>query len=274
MNFDYNQFLSDKIYALKGEYGLDAIDFVVDQEQAFMKHKDLEPNTVYVLTRMLQNDISIGIDTQPVQVLILSEQNSLESVMSFFSVFAKKYNFFTTTSTYEEDGETHSVWTKQQYTDPVVLSNFNTVDYGYRSVLYMSVNLYIMKDVVDLRDLEIDGTEYKVLSFDMAYSMSPNTQQRSSEYISSSAKTVSTLSISITIPPIQCDLITKVLSIMNESDSTPSDAEDPTTVGGNENFDFDFVFGAHFEHKKLKLISADFGATINNVPAIRLGFMK
>ena len=145
---NYDDLLRSQIYALWERYPIDN-EFEVDSEQAFLKKKDLKPGTIYVLTRDLQNDNAPGVDTQPVQVLILSEQNSLEIAKGFFSQFAKEYNFHA--GTYDGD------WVKQQYSDPVVLSNFNTVSYGYRTVLYMATNLYIMHDVVDLKSLTIDG---------------------------------------------------------------------------------------------------------------------
>lgn len=272
MNFDYNEALRSRLYALQNTLGLSDFNFEVDSEQAFLKKKDLEPNTIYVLTKALQNDNSIGVDTQPLQIMILTEQNSLDVAKAFFSEFAKKYNFESFMQTYDV---THTIWVKQQYSDPVVLSNFNTVQYGYRSVLYMSAVLYIMYDVVDLHDLYIDQIEYKPLTWNIVYSMSPNTQQVQSEYISKSVKSVSTMAITITIPVVESDLITKILKIMDENDSSSTDLSDPLSYGGNENFYFSFYLGsAKFVDKKFKLTSADFGSAINQAPVIRLGFMK
>lgn len=272
MNFDYNALLRTQLYELKNTLALDDFEFEIDSEQAFLKKKDIKPNVIYVLTRDLQNENQIGVDTQPVQILILSEQNSLDVTKAFFSEFAKTYNW----KVYANS--TANIWVKQQYSDPVVLSNFNTVDYGYRSVLYISATLYIMYNVVDLKSLYIDdpskNSPYTVLSFDLAYSMSPNTQQMGG-YISESKKSVSTLALTITIPVVESTLITKVLAIMNGADNVTTDATDSLSYGGNENFYFDFYLGTyHFENKKMKLISADFGAAVNNVPAIRLGFMQ
>ena len=272
MIYDYNAVLRDQIYALKAGTALEGISFIVDSEQAFMKKKDFAPDTVYVLTRSLQNDNGIGVDTQPIQILILTEQNSLEVTKEFFSEFAKKYNFQANLSSYEENGVSHTLWVKQQYSDPVVLSNFNMVAYGYRSVLYISATLYIMKDVVDLRFLTIDGQDIIPLSFDLAYSMNPNTQQMPTEFIARSIKSVSTLAITITIPVVSSDLTEKVFSIMNEIDAQTGDGND---YGGNEDFVFSFSLGAHlFADKRLKLVTANFAAAVNDIPVIRLGFIK
>ena len=285
MNFDYNELLREKIYDLQNELALSDFSFEVDSEQAFLKKKDFKPNTVYVLTRCLENDNSIGVDTQPIQVLILSEQNSLDICKAFFDELAKKYNFEAISKYIVENNVGHYIWVKQQYSDPVVLSNFNNLSYGYRSVLYMSVNLYIMYDIADLGIKEsgvykpglitIDGANYKPLTFDMSYSMTPNTQQTmgSAEYISKSVKSVSSLSINITLPMVESQLLNKILSILNETDSQLSTE---TTYGGNEDFTFTFYLGTgnQFTNKKLKLVTCQIGTAINNIPSIRLGFVK
>lgn len=282
MNFNYNELLRNQIIQLKNEYAIDC-NFIVEDEQMFIKRDVLTPDTIYLLTRELQNDNSIGVETQPIQILILTEQNSLDISKGFFDAYAKKFNFVEFKGV--EDG--HSIWVKQQYSDPVVLSNFDEVSYGYRSVLYMSATLYIMYDVVDLSEFSIDGDSYTPLTFDLSYSMTPNTQQTTgtNEYISKSVKSVSALSLNITIPMIQSDLISKVLSILAETDDTTTDASDSLSYGGNENFYLYFKLGdVQFGNSgalddtakelKMKLIVAQIGTAINNIPAIRLGFSK
>lgn len=253
---NYNDVLRDQIYALKATYAIDC-DFEVDSEQAFLKKKDLKPGTIYVLTRELQNDNAPGVDTQPVQVLILSEQNSLELAKGFFGEFAKTYNFHAATY--------GGVWMKQQYSDPVVLSNFNTVNYGYRSVLYISATLFIMWDVADLKNLTVDGNSVLALAFDLSYSMGPNTQQLRDTglYISRSVKSNATMAITMTVPVQESDLVSKVLGILSEQ------------TDGNDDFTFSFSFGTHaFTGLKFKLTLAEFAASADNIPTIRLGFMR
>lgn len=274
MNFNYNELLREQLYRLQETLSLTDYDFEIESEQEFIKRKDLKPNTIYVLLKYLQNDIQIGVNTQPVQLLILTEQNSLDISKAFFSKFAIEYNFNTKSYKYGNEGAYKYLYVKQQYTDPVVLSNFNTVDYGYRSVLYMSVNLYITDDVVDLHDLKIDSAEYKALTWDLSYSMTPNTQQttETNNFISKSTKSVSSLAITLTLPVVQSALTNKVLSVLNETDTQLTSE---LTYGGNEDFVFDFYLGSiHFENKSMKLVSCQFGTAIDNIPVIRLGFVK
>lgn len=288
MRFDYNRILRDKLYALQTELGLSDFNFEVDSEQAFLKAKDLQPNTIYVLTKDLQNDNSIGVETQPLQILILSEQDSLDIAKVLFTEFAKKYNFEAISETYVEDDETKNIWIKQQYSDPVVLSNFNTVDYGYRSVLYVSATLYIMYGVIDVKNVTVDDNPYEVLNFNVSYSMSTNTQQLpggAGTYIASSLKTVSTFALTMTVPMLENALVKKVLNIMAETDDTNNNnisESDRIAYDGNNSFviSFDCAVGNQQNDykitisKTMRLISAQLITAPNQVPSLQLGFMK
>ena len=288
MKFDYNKILREKLYALQRELDLSEFNFDVVSEQEFIKKKDLLPNTIYVLTKNHQNDNSIGVDTQPVQILILSEQNSLDICKAVFTEFAKRYNFEAISETYVEDDETKNIWIKQQYSDPVVLSNFNTVAYGYRSVLYVSATLYIMYDVIDIENVTVDGTKYIPLAFNMSYSMSTNTQQlpgSAGTYIASSLKTVSTFAITMTVPMLGNDFVKKVLNIIAETDDTNNtDLETTDRIPYNGNNPFVISFNCSMGEsensykltitKTMRLISAQLITAPNQVPSLQLGFMK
>lgn len=262
MTFDFNSMLRDKLVALQKDLGLSNFNIEVDAEQAFLKSKDMQPNTIYVLTKLLQNDRSIGVETQPIQIFILSEQDSLDVCKALLSEFAKRNNFVAFTSGTD--------WIKQQYTDPVVLSNFNTVDFGYRSVLYVSATLYIMEDVIDVSNVTIDSIPVKALTFGFTYSMTTNTQQMATESIASSQKTVSSFGVTMSIPLVKNVVVEKILKIVDEYEN----------YTGNEPFAVSFdcktsdkEFGITIS-KTLKLINAQLTTAINQVPALQLGFIK
>lgn len=270
MKFNYNLVLRNKLYELQNILGISEFNFEVDSEQAFLRQKELLPNTIYVLTKDLQNDNSIGVETQPVQILILSEQNSLDVAKAFFGEFAKKYNFEAFSQTYTENDVIHNVWVKQQYSDPVVLSNFNNIDFGYRSVLYISATLFVMYDVVDVSNLTINDESLRALNFSISYSMSTNTQQLTTEAISSSVKTVSTFAVTMTIPMINGEFVKDVLDILDEESD------------GNDSFDVSFDFRVGEEEsglvtnisKPMKLISAQIITAPDQVPSLQIGFIK
>lgn len=275
MTFDYNKILRDNLAALQKELGLDSFDIEVDSEQSFIKTNDMKPNTIFVLTKELQNDRSIGVETQPLQIFILSEQNSLDSCRILFQEFAKRNNFVAFTSGND--------WIKQQYTDPVVLSNFNTVDFGYRSVLYVSATLYIMKDVIDVSNVKIDNVAVLPLSFGMSYSMSANSQQLTTEFISSSVKSVSSFALTISIALLLNAPVKKILNIINETDDTNNtdlEVSERIAYDGNNPFVISFdlkvadnSYSLHME-KTVRLINSQLITAPNQVPSLQLGFVK
>lgn len=275
MTFDYNKILRDNLAALQKELGLDSFNIEVDSEQSFIKTNDMKPDTIFVLTKELQNDRSIGVETQPLQIFILSEQDSLDSCRILFQEFAKRNNFVAFTSGND--------WIKQQYTDPVVLSNFNTVDFGYRSVLYVSATLYIMKNVIDVSNVMIDGVSVLPLSFSMSYSMSANSQQLTTEFISSSVKSVSSFALTISIALLLNAPVKKILNIINETDDTNNtdlEVSERIAYDGNNPFVISFdlkvadnSYSLHME-KTVRLINGQLITAPNQVPSLQLGFVK
>ena len=178
--YNYEEFLTRKLNTIKTELGYEDLTLEIATEQAFSKKKNLLPNTVYIVIKYLTADISYGAIAQPVQILCLSEQNSLEKTRLIFTKFAEDNNFLAEIN--------NGVFTKHQYTTPVVLSNYEEVGYGYRSVLYMTATLNILENVLDVKNLTIDGESVSQLAFNLSYQMTPNTQQKASETIASSAK--------------------------------------------------------------------------------------
>lgn len=275
MTFDYNKILRDNLAALQKELGLDSFNIEVDSEQSFIKTNDMKSDTIFVLTKELQNDRSIGVETQPLQIFILSEQDSLDSCRILFQEFAKRNNFVAFTSGND--------WIKQQYTDPVVLSNFNTVDFGYRSVLYVSATLYIMKNVIDVSNVMIDGVSVLPLSFGMSYSMSANSQQLTTEFISSSVKSVSSFALTISIALLLNAPVKKILNIINETDDTNNtdlEVSERIAYDGNNPFVISFdlkvadnSYSLHME-KTVRLINGQLITAPNQVPSLQLGFVK
>lgn len=255
MNFHYNEWLTGELTRLQTELELTNYKVKVEDEQFFLGH-NVEPNTIYVVIKRLSSSIQFNAEIIPLQIMILSEQDGLDKVKILFDTFANRYNWNVIVSNDE--------YIKEQYTSPVVLSNFNEVAFGYRSVLYMTANLTVMDNVVDIEELKIDNQVYTPLSFGMSYSMTPNTQQKPDKYISNSVKSVSSFNLSISIPSTLNSLIAKVVHTMSGLNT------------GNEDFNFKIVLkglNATIE-KNLKLISASMVTAPNQVPNFSLGFVE
>jgi len=182
MDFNFENYLRQELHSDK---------IVVLSEQLFAKNGELDPDKIYVITKYGISSIEFGVETQPVQILILSEQNGLIEAKEIFDSFSVTHNWKPI-----NDG----VFIKQQYTSPAVMSNFNEAAYGYRSVLYISATLYIMNNISDVENLTINDVPIEPLSFDWSYQMTGNTQPVSSDVIASTVKSIATFQATLSIP--------------------------------------------------------------------------
>ena len=261
MDYKFEPYLTNKLTAIAVSLGYTDLKILVSEEQNFAKMEQLEPDNIYVVIRYLSSDIEYYAETLPIQILVMSEQNSLEKAQAIMNKFSNDNNW----QLIIENG-THI---KQQYNSPVVLNNYVEVGYGYRSVLYVTGTLYIMENVVDVTNVMIDGYgPYKPLSFNISYTMSTNTQQLANKYIATSLKTISTFALTMSIPMVHpdpdreyVDVVDRVVNILNGEDD------------GNEAFTISFTCGEQFT-KTMRLISVQIITAPNQVPGLQLGFME
>lgn len=183
MSFNFENYLLQELHSDK---------IIVSSEQLYVKDGEYDPNKIYVVTKYLTSDIEYGVETQPVQILVFSEENGMQEAKELFDAFAVSHNW--------RSGIYNGSFVKQQYSSPVVMSNFNEASYGFRSVLYISCTLYIMNNIEDVTNLKINGIAIKPLEFVWTYQMTGNTQPLSSQEIASTVKNISTFSASISIP--------------------------------------------------------------------------
>lgn len=268
MNYDFETYLITKLNMIKDDLGLD-INIYAAVEQNFAKMEQPSPDDIYIVIKYLSSSIQFDAETMPIQILVLSEQDSLDKAKMLMNKFANDYNWQIITD--------NGTWIKQQYSSPVVLNNYIEVGHGYRSVLYVSGTLYIMENIVDVKNVTIDDKPVTPLSFNVSYSMSTNTQQLANVYIASSVKTVSTFALTMTIPMLESELVDKVLNILKETDNTNNtdiDVSERIQYDGNNTFNVSFVCGSVTINKNMKLISAQITTAPNQVPGLQLGFMK
>ena len=253
--WDYEYFITEKLNTIKNSKGYD-LNIEIASEQAYAKIKTFEPNTIYVIIKKLSSTLTYNIDTTPVQILAIAEQNQIDMTKDILDTFVNTYNW-----TSQLNGTTY---VKQQYTSPVVLSNFNEVSYGYRSVFYITGTLYVMEEVVDIDTLEIDDVVYKPLSFGFAYQMSGNTQAVGNSYLAETVKSIATFTITLSVPLLNDTLCTKVREIMNGTQS------------GNTNFKFEITFttGTANIELNMKLTNAQLNTAPNQAPSLNLSFMR
>lgn len=293
MSFNFENYLlqelnNDKIVVLK--------------EQLFAKNGEFDPNKIYVVVKYLTSSIEYGAETQPVQLLVLSEQNGLQEAKEIFDTYTQTHNWLS--------GKFGNTFVKQQYSSPVVMSNFNEAAYGYRSVLYVSATLFLLNNLMDITDLKVkidasnvanydpletynigdlakhegyvytcntDGTtgawdEHKwdqkstvdlnPMSASIGYTMSGDTQPFNSGY-AKTEKNFATFVMTINIACISNPFLNECVKIMNLS----------TTKKGNETFTFYFKIGEiQFNSFEMKMTGCSLTTAVNDIPSLQLSF--
>ena len=156
MNWNYEEKLIEYIAQAQRDSGLgEDYIFEVCTEQIFAKLSTLTPNTIYVVVKYLSSTNTLNAVQQPIQLIISCEQNQIQASQIIFSKLVASHNF----EAIIENG----TYVKQDYREPVVLSNFNEVSYGYRTIMYISATLFIMENVIDVNDLTIATNDYRLI---------------------------------------------------------------------------------------------------------------
>ena len=207
---------------------------------------------------MLTADRMVDSTQQPIQFMILSEQNKLKDAQLLFDRFTSDNNF----KVIMENGE----YIKQQYNSPVVLSNFEDVVAGQRSILYVTGTLFIMENLLDIQDLKIDGQDAIAIRNGITYVMTTDTQQFVNDNISTSVKNSSTVGITLVLVFKKSDYMKKIFNIVKGTNT------------GNENFAISFTLDKNDSDynfsMNMKLQNADISGAINDFPTIKVSFMK
>lgn len=253
---NYQNFIALELETIKQEKEYD-FNIIVATELAYAKTTTFAPNTIYVIIKMLASDLTYNIRQQPLQIMVVTEQNRIDQTKDLMETFVSRNNW---TSSIE-----NGVYTKQQYNTPVVISNFNEIGYGYRSLIYINGILQIMEDIVDIEEFKIDTIEYKPLGLGISYQMSGNTQALSDTKIAVTEKNMSTLSLTFTLPLTKSTFTNDILKIIGEIES------------GNKNFAVSLKFNTDTPtiiSTTMKLISASIETAPNQAPSLKIGLMR
>lgn len=261
MNFNYEEYLTTQLNFTLQDLELDSkYNILVANEQIFTKIKSYAPNTIYIVIKYLSSQYAYNTKVLPVQLLILGEQNAINDTQTIFNYFTQTYNW--------KQESINGDYIKQQYNSPVVVSNFNDVANGYRSVLYVGGSLYIMENVLDVKNVKITignvDVEVKPLNFSLTYAMNGNTQQISGDFISSTVKATSVATISMTLPFLDNALSDKIISISSGA------------ISGNYNFVIKFNIGnsATPYTYNMKLQQATITTAPDQVSGLNVSFIK
>lgn len=264
MSWNYNlykEWLYNRLNEIRVDLGFNTFNLEVVNELDFTTDVSLEPKNIIIAIKYLQDSKLFTATAQPIQFMILAEENSIETARTIFLQFEERYNLAVIQDLFD------GAYIKQEYTNPVDFGNFQIVGAGYRSVLEVYGTLFILEGVIDLTDLQLYNAakeEYEdinAIATSLGYSMTPDTQAFSTEKIAISTKSVSTMAFTVSVPCVKSEITDRALKIMNKVSS------------GNEVFSFKFNIGEIAFTQDFKLLGCDFISAVNEIPSISLRFI-
>ena len=258
----YKEWLANRLNEIKNDLDFGAYAIEVYNEQDYAKHRSIKPKTITIVVKCLVSTLVFSVKTQPIQMLVITEENGFSVAHSIMARFCEKYNFNVI-----HDGSTY---VKHMYSTPAVLSNFNLIGVGLRTVLYVNTTLFILENVMDIRDLEVviqgvnDGHPIKIdaISATIGYTMSGDAQPFGGGH-AITVKNFSTFVLTVNVSCVETHFTKRCVEIMKG-----------TSAGkGNEDFMFNFSVGdILFPNFRMKLISSTISTAVNNVPSLQLSF--
>lgn len=231
------------------------LTFEVYEEQNYIK-PNLDKNKISVAIKQLSSVRVYETLVQPIQIMVLSEENSLMYARLVFEKLSEMYNYF-------QVKESNNA-IKFNISNPAVLQNYNVIGSGLRSVLYVSMSLVILENISDLEELKIDGENIKFISSNLGYGASFDTVQKPTKEIAESRKVGGSFNMNIALSCTNTNFITKCLKVMF-GDTTVNPYVTANTIK---------IGNVTSSGKVLQIQSVSFGAAINDVPTLLVGLVE
>lgn len=130
--------------------------FDIVNEQYFVPDEEREPNRIFIVIKFSAAQIDYGQDIMPLTIQAVSESNGLLAAQRLLLEYAQIFNL----NTLMRDGKT----IYQNYTTPNVISNFEVVYEGFRSVLILS-GVFLLSSNINRITLKYYDGDYALLSF-------------------------------------------------------------------------------------------------------------
>lgn len=251
---DFRDFLYIKLNRLKELVGAEDYTIKVYEEREFQNVRP-EPKEISVITKKMVSSLTFNTIQTPYQIFIMSEQNANDVTFALMNKFAVDNNWSVV-----EEGDSKI---KLQFSQPMIMNNFEIVGVGYRAVLFISATTYEMEKAIDLSNLKIDEEDIIPISANLGYGANMDTVQFPDSELSDSEKTSGAFALTIVVASKQSAFLNKALNILADKSS------------GNADFTFDFYLGnIHFENIPLKLAQLDFATAAGDIPTISLSFVR
>lgn len=150
-------------------------------EQIFAKKKNLTPNHIYIVVKFGTASFDFGQALLPITMNAVSEQNKLSVCQKLLFDLATEY---TQKPPIEGSDFPSTDYVKQLWNTPNIISNFNEVNIGFRSLFYMTGTLLIGHNSSPIVELVynkgVAGEEFVLsdymITFSDSFDVYPDTQ--------------------------------------------------------------------------------------------------
>lgn len=244
-------------------------EFNITNEQKFIFDKKgtspfkTNPRQIFIVIKTYPATLTYGSTLLPVQLDVISEKNKLEVSKRLLTLFAETYNL-----------EFNSDMTiKQYYQSPSVLSNFNEIGDGFRSLLTLRGTLQISEKLNIIKKLVlVDGTEeieIPMITSNVSFSVQLETQSlyNHSSHTQSWAR-VGTFVLNFSEYFTDTKLCNDMLYMIGEDTTNLPD-------GISTDFQFKITFKNGIEiTKTLKLCNVELQQNLGELPVINYTFTK
>lgn len=204
---EYKKYIEKSIQELTDKYKI----IVVDEINYNYNPKD---NEILVVIKSLAGSVVGDVKFVPIQFNVFTSADEVNETKALLDSFVANYS------------NSHIMlgldYYKQDYTTPVVLTNFLEVGVSKRTEIFLSGTLLITKNISDITKVFINGKEINYINLVFGYSTSPNPAKRSQDNLQKVMIADANLQITLTTYS-QISPFNTMLSLLRQGKKSPND---------------------------------------------------
>lgn len=139
------------------------IDIQVVNEVEYKRNRNKDPNKVYMVVRFAQGNETFAYTSIPFTMVSMGQMNSVELTQLLLMSYVTKYNLT----------RVEGMDLAQSYNTPNVVSNFNLVNDGMRSLFYIAGTFLVSTTQNFVESIECNGEKMDFVTVQYDFSASP-----------------------------------------------------------------------------------------------------
>ena len=256
---------------------------VLNNEQQYVKDNNRTPHTIYIVVKFMPATVTHGQILLPININALGEENHIEVCQKLLLEFAQTFTLQEINIPKEESGDGYNYIIKQIWNSPQIMSNFNSVYKGFRSLFYMSGTFLIGKGSIPItsityynsaNDNSEKGQKIEFINASWEFTIQLDSQAFYETNSRTKSKTkIGTLGVSLLFYLTDNTLCNKIIGIaFDEKNLTTGDGTVVSNNGVHETFYFSLTFANGVTIKKMpfQMISASSVQNLGEFPMITM----